>query len=84
MQEAKKKKKNADSIPRLGRSFGGGNGNPLQYSCLENSVDRKAWWATVHGTAKNQTQLSTHASHIRTAVIIIKIPALYKVPATGR
>ena len=38
--------------------FGGGNGKPLQYSCLENSMDREAWWATVHGVAKSQTQLS--------------------------
>ena len=37
---------------------GGGNGNPLQYSCLENSMDREAWWATVNGVAKNQAQLS--------------------------
>ena len=37
---------------------GEGNGNPLQYSCLENSTDREAWWATVHGVAKSQTQLS--------------------------
>ena len=36
------------SIPGLGRSLGGGNGNPLQYSCLENPVNRGAWWATVH------------------------------------
>ena len=36
-------------IPGLGRSPGGGNDNPLQYSCLENLVDRGAWWATVHG-----------------------------------
>ena len=35
----------------LGRSPGGGNGNPLQYSCLENPVDRGAWWATIHGVA---------------------------------
>ena len=46
------------SIPVLGRSFGGGNGNPLQYSCLGNSMDRGAWWATVHGVAKSQTRLS--------------------------
>jgi len=38
-------------IPRSGRSPGGGNDNPLQYSCLENSMDRGAWWATVHGAA---------------------------------
>ena len=37
------------SIPRSGRSPGGGNDNPLQYSCLENSMDRGAWWAVVHG-----------------------------------
>ena len=36
------------SIPGSGRSPGGGNGNPLQYSCLENPTDRRAWWATVH------------------------------------
>ena len=46
------------SIPRLGRSPGGGNGNPLQYSCPPNCMDRGAWWATVHGVAKSQTQLS--------------------------
>ena len=40
------------SIPGLGRSSGGGNDNPLQYSCLENPMDREAWWATVHGVAK--------------------------------
>ena len=45
------------SIPGLGRSPGGGPGNPLQYSCLENSMDRGAWWATVHGIAKSQTGL---------------------------
>ena len=36
-----------------------GNGNPLQYSCLENSIDRGAWWATVHAATKSQTKLST-------------------------
>ena len=40
------------SIPELGRSLGEGNGNPLQYSCLENLMDRGAWWGTVHGVAK--------------------------------
>ena len=40
------------SIPGLGRSPGEGNGNPLQYSCLENPMDGEAWWATVHGVAK--------------------------------
>ena len=40
-------------IPGLGRSSGGGHGNALQYSCLENAKDREAWWATVHGAAKS-------------------------------
>ena len=45
-------------IPGLGRSPGEGNGNPLQYFCLENPMDRGAWQATVHGVTKGQTQLS--------------------------
>ena len=45
-------------IPGLGRCPGGGNGNPLQYSCLENPMDRGAWQAIVHGVAKSRTQLS--------------------------
>ena len=44
-------------IPESGRSSGEGNGNPLQYSCLENSADRGAWWASAHGEAKSWTQL---------------------------
>ena len=44
-------------IPGWGRSPGGGNGNPLQYPCLENSTDRGAWWATIPGVAKNHTPL---------------------------
>ena len=52
------------SIPGLGRSPGGGHGNPLQYSCLENLMDRGAWQATVHRVTQSQTllkRLSTHA-----------------------
>ena len=45
-------------IPGLGRSPGEGNGNPLRYSCLENLMDRGAWWAAVHGVTKNRTKLS--------------------------
>ena len=41
-------------IPGLGRSLRGGNDNPLQYSCLENPMDRGAWWAMVHGVSKSQ------------------------------
>ena len=47
-----------DSIPGLGRSLGEGNGYPLQYSGLENSMDRGAWQATVHAVAKSRTQLN--------------------------
>ena len=46
-----------DSIPGSKKSPGEGNGNPLQYSCLENPMDRGAWWATVHGVAKSGTRL---------------------------
>ena len=50
------------SIPGLGRSLGEGNGNPLQYYCLENSMDRGAWQATVHGVSKSWTQLTSCSS----------------------
>ena len=46
------------SVPGLGRSLGEGNGNPLQYSCLENPMDRGAWWATVQKGTKSRTRLS--------------------------
>ena len=44
-------------IPGLGTSPGGGNGNPLQYSCLENPMDRGAWWETIHRIAQSRTRL---------------------------
>ena len=50
----------AETIPASGRPSGEGNGNPLQYSCLRNPMDRRAWWATVHGIAKRQTWLGRH------------------------
>ena len=50
-------KRDWGSIPGLGRSPGEGNGNPLQYSCLENPVDRGTWRATVHRVAQSQTRL---------------------------
>ena len=53
------------SIPGSGRSPGGANGNPLQFSCLEHPMDRGAWQATVHGVAKSQTQLSEHAGRYK-------------------
>ena len=49
----------------LGRSPGGGNGNPLQYSSLENPMDRGAWWATVHEVAKGWARLSTHRESLQ-------------------
>ena len=51
------------SIPELGRSSGEGNGNPLQHSCLENPMDREAWWATVYEAEKSWTRLSDFAFH---------------------
>ena len=47
------------SIPGLGRPAGGGHGNPPQHSCLENPMDRGAWWATVHGVTESRTQRRT-------------------------
>ena len=56
----------AGSIPGSGRSLGEGNGNPLQYSCLENSMDRGALRVIVHGVAKGQTQLNDTHTHTHT------------------
>ena len=53
------------SIPGLGTFPGKGNGNPLQYSCLENPMERGAWWATVHGTAKSRTRLKWLSMHVQ-------------------
>ena len=60
------------SIPGSGRSPGEGNGNPLQYSCLENPMDRESWQATVQGVAKSRTRLSnfTMGSNIHNFIII--------------
>ena len=49
--------RDSDSNPGSGRSPGGEHGNPLQYSCLENHMDRGAWWAAVHRVTQNRTQL---------------------------
>ena len=53
------------SIPGSERSPGGGHGNPLPYSCLENPMEKGAWWATVHGVTKNWTQLKRLSTHIQ-------------------
>ena len=61
-------------IPGSGRSHGEGNGNPLQYSCLKNSMDRGLWQATVHGVAKSQTQLNTHThTHTHTLIALLRL-----------
>ena len=57
------------SIPGSERSLGEGNGYPLQCSCLENSMDRGAWWGTIHGVAKIQTWLSDSHTHTQTRMI---------------
>ena len=59
------------SIPGSGRSPGEGNGTSLQYSGLENPMDRGAWWATVHGVTKSWTQLSDFTFHIYTSIYIL-------------
>ena len=56
-------------IPGWGRSPGGRHGNPLQYSCLENPIDRGAWRATVHGVTKSQTQLKQLSMHADTYIL---------------
>ena len=64
------------SIPRLGKSPGGGHGTPLQYSCLENPMVRGAWQVAVHGVAHIQTQLKQLSTH---AHIVNNIPFLLSV-----
>ena len=62
-------------IPVSGHSPGEGNGNPLQYPCLENPMDGRAWWATVHGVAKSRTRLSELTSLLASSVC----PLVYEV-----
>ena len=63
-------------IPGLRRSPGVGNGNPLQYSCLGNPMNRGAWWATVHGVAKSQTRLSICTHRLIKGLIYLSLPRL--------
>ena len=58
VQLSNKKTVQLEVVPGLGKSPGKGNGNPLQYFCLKNSMDREAWWATVHRVTESRTQLS--------------------------
>ena len=69
------------SIPGLGRSPGEGNGSPLQYSCLENSMDGAAWWATVHGVAKTGTRLSNFTFHFQGHPETLSIPRNQVIPS---
>ena len=70
------------SIPGSGRSPGEGNGTPLQYSCLENTMDGGAWWAAVHGVTKNQTRLSDFTFFLSTQyckAIILQLKFLKRI-----
>ena len=62
--------RDSGSIPGLGRFPGGGNGNPLQYSCWESPIDRGAWWATVHSIAKSWTLLKWLSMHAYICIYI--------------
>ena len=64
------------SIPGLGRTPGEGNGNPLQYSHLENPMDRGAWWATVHRVAKSRTGLRRLSTNVPTVGAEFKLSRL--------
>ena len=59
------------SIPGSGKSPGEGNGNPLQYSCLEHPMDGGAWWAAVHGVIKSRTRLSDFTLYLPVKTVVI-------------
>ena len=72
--------RDVSSIPGLRSSPGGGHGNPLQYSCLENSMDRGAWWAIVRGVTKSQTRLKQLIAYIHIyRYIYVCIHCLYAI-----
>ena len=74
-------------IPGFGRSPGGGHGNPLQYSCLENPTDRGAWRATVFRVKKSQTQLKQLSTHTQASIHKVHklpLPSLLLSKPTGR
>ena len=76
------------SIPVSGRSPGEGNVSPLQYSCLENPMDRGAWWATVHGVAKSRTRLSNftftfHFHALEKEMATHSSVLAWRIPGTG-
>ena len=70
--------RNTGSIPKLRRPFGIGNDNPLQYSCLENSMDRGAWWATVLEATKSQTWLNINES-VKFKPVFVQGSTLYRI-----
>ena len=63
----------AGLIPGSGRSSGGANGNKVQYSCLENSMDRGAWWATIHGVAKNKPRPSVQETETHLVIRLLRV-----------
>ena len=71
------------SIPGWGRSLGGGNGNPLQHSCLENPRDGGAWWAAVYGVAQSRTRLSDSAAAAGASILVSIVAAAIYVPETA-
>ena len=70
------------SMPGLGRSPGGGNGNPLQYSCLGNPMDRGVWWATVHAHAK-ESDMTEHTLLIKERIRVKMNLTIFMFPVTG-
>ena len=74
--------KDKGSIPGLGRSPGGKNGNPLKYSCLENFMDRGGWWAIVHEVVEHWTRLSTH-THTHTHTYINNLSRILNASLRG-
>ena len=71
--------RDALSIPGLGRSPGGGHGNPLQYSCLEYPMERRVWRATVHRIAKSWARLKQLSMHARTPVQVYQQDSMARV-----
>ena len=85
--------RDAGSIPGLRRSSGGGHGNPLQYSCLENPMDKGAWWATVHRVSESDTteaHMHTHtlqghtesSTSFQPAEVKVKVLWTFQTPST--
>ena len=80
--------KEDDKESRISREKGEGNGTPLQYSCLENPMDRGAWWAAVHGVAKSRTQLSDftftfHFNALEKEMATHSSVLAWRIPGTG-